>query len=567
MQRGQTDPAAEMVGRTVGNFRVTQILGVGGMGAVYRVEHLQLRKRAAIKILLPALSGHVALVERFFNEAQAVSSIEHPGVVEIYDFGHLADGSAYIVMELLDGESLASRLARLHRLPVDEIARLGAQIASTLAAAHARGIVHRDLKPDNLFVVPDSAVTGGERCKVLDFGIAKLTDETRESVKTRTGTIMGTPAYMAPEQCKGASNIDHRADIYALGCVLFHLACGRPPFVGREGAGEVMAAHIYEAAPPLRAFEPTIAPELEALVARMLSKSRDERPATMDEVADVLGRPGASANAVAPIAQTVLATPAPVPRSPSPTPARVAVPTTLGEASGASISAPNGGPRGRVAIAAAAVALAGVVAISLASSVGSDDAATPREVPIASAAPRDVAGAPAAAPRVERPPVSQPAVSRDAARPEPPANEGVAGGRIVSLLESFVRWADDHAGAGCPDGSDLGSLLEDSRDLVDPWGRPFVITCADQPAGQRIGVISAGPDGELRSEDDIHSWALGQQVTSIVAGSRWKASSHPGGSSGTRGRPKPSSSDKRDKSTEQSRPRDGQLDPSWGGQP
>jgi eukaryotic-like serine/threonine-protein kinase len=239
-----------MEGATIGQYRVTGVIGQGGMGAVYAAEHMLLGRPAAIKVLLPELSQNQAMVMRFFNEARAATAIRHPGIVEIYDFGWSPDGAAFIVMEHLQGETLARRMARgrFGWRPALAIVR---QIAGALSAAHAKGIVHRDLKPDNIFLVLDPEVPGGERIKLLDFGIAKLAGESAGGMSmTRTGAVMGTPTYMAPEQCRGVAT-DHRADLYALGCIAFELCGGRPPFVG-EGTGDVLAAHIHVPTPRAR---------------------------------------------------------------------------------------------------------------------------------------------------------------------------------------------------------------------------------------------------------------------------------------------------------------------------
>src|SRR4051794_24877107 len=167
------------------------------MGVVYRAEHTQLGRPAALKMLLPQLSSDAAIVQRFFNEARAASAIDHPGIVEIYDFGTHRDGSAYIVMALLKGESLEHRLSRAAQSPADTVT-IVAQVAGALAAAHEHGIVHRDLKPDNIFLVPNDMMPGGIQVKLLDFGIAKLAnDRSSGGFKTQTGALMGTPAYMS----------------------------------------------------------------------------------------------------------------------------------------------------------------------------------------------------------------------------------------------------------------------------------------------------------------------------------------------------------------------------------
>ncbi|MCL4228968.1 MAG: serine/threonine protein kinase [Myxococcales bacterium] len=282
-----------MIGETLGAYRVERELGRGGMGAVYAAAHTLLGRRAAIKVLLAELSKNEQIVQRFFNEARAASAIKHPSIVEIYDFGWADDGRAYIVMELMDGEPLASRLRRVGRLPVATALHLGRQIANALAAAHATGIVHRDLKPDNVFLVPDVEVAGGERVKLLDFGIAKLTGGLGGDIaRTRTGTVMGTPTYMSPEQCEGSREVDHRTDLYALGCMVFEMVSGRPPFHD-GGAGAIIAAHIMTPPPALRAVAPDAPVEVEALVARLLAKAPAERVASAAELAAELGRLGA----------------------------------------------------------------------------------------------------------------------------------------------------------------------------------------------------------------------------------------------------------------------------------
>jgi serine/threonine-protein kinase len=264
-----------MKGATIGQYRVTGLIGQGGMGAVYAAEHALLGRPAAIKVLLPDLSQKQDVVMRFFNEARAATAIRHPGIVEIYDFGWTPEGAAFIVMEHLQGETLSRRSARA-RLRWQAALSVLRQIAGALAAAHAKGIVHRDLKPDNIFMVLDPEVPGGERIKLLDFGIAKLAGDTSTTVNvTKTGAVMGTPTYMAPEQCRGVA-VDHRADLYALGCILFELCSGRPPFVG-EGTGDVLAAHIHVPPPSLASLFVDVPYAVEELIRQLLAKSPSQR--------------------------------------------------------------------------------------------------------------------------------------------------------------------------------------------------------------------------------------------------------------------------------------------------
>jgi len=258
------------------------------MGQVYLAQHQCIARHVAIKVLLFELSSNERVIECFFTEAQATSLIRHPGIVEVLDCDML-EGQAYIVMEYLEGESLAGYLARLGGKLDDApfaLAIVG-QVARAVGAAHATGIVHRDLKPDNVFL---SANRRDARVvpKVLDFGIAKVALDGVSS-QTRTGTVIGTPAYMSPEQCKGGKAVDGRSDIYSLGCILYEALCGRAPFV-REGMGEMIVAHVAEAPDDPRKLAPDLPAGLCALVLRMLAKSPDDRPASMDALSSEIGQ-------------------------------------------------------------------------------------------------------------------------------------------------------------------------------------------------------------------------------------------------------------------------------------
>ncbi|HEY6175421.1 MAG TPA: serine/threonine-protein kinase, partial [Kofleriaceae bacterium] len=267
-----------MLGQTLGNYNVVSRIGEGGMGAVYLARHVTLGRPAAIKVLHPSLSSNEDMVNRFFNEARAATAVRNPGIVEVFDFGILDDGSAYLVMEYLEGESLGARIRR-GRLPVAATMTIVRAISRALGAAHEQGIVHRDLKPDNVFLVPDPDQPSGERVKLLDFGIAKLAPIPGDISQTRTGVLMGTPTYMAPEQCRGAGSVDHRADLYALGCVAYQMMCGQPPFVS-DGAGDLIARHLYFAPQPLRSVRPEIPADVDDLVLWLLQKEPAARPAS-----------------------------------------------------------------------------------------------------------------------------------------------------------------------------------------------------------------------------------------------------------------------------------------------
>ena len=274
------------VGSLIGQYRIVRKLGAGGMGAVYLGEHILLGRRAAIKTLLPALSKNQEIAERFFNEARATSAISDPGVVQIFDFGYHVDGTAYIVLELLEGESLANRIDRLGQLSVGESLRVARQVAASLSVAHERGIVHRDLKPDNVFLIHDAEAQGGERTKILDFGICKLAQS--ETRITGSGVMVGTPVYMSPEQCRGDGHVDHRSDIYALGCVLFQMLTGRAPFE-HDAPGEFIVSHMREEPPVASSIVPALPPLVDEILMRCLAKSPDDRFQSMGALHTALG--------------------------------------------------------------------------------------------------------------------------------------------------------------------------------------------------------------------------------------------------------------------------------------
>ncbi len=272
------------VGKRIGNYRVLRKLGQGGMGAVYEAIQEEIGRRAAIKVLLPEFAKDTVSIQRFFNEARAVNIIHHPGLVGVFESGRLDDGAAFIVMEYLDGELLRARLTRLGALEQLTALNLGRQIASALAAAHQKGIIHRDLKPDNVMVIADPETVDGERVKIFDFGLAKLRSSSlppdavaNREFRTQSGMVLGTPTHMAPEQCRGASTVDGKADVYSLGVILFEMLVGHPPFVG-QSVGELISMHLRDKPPSLRKLDRTIPPGLADLVAAMLAKEPTQRP-------------------------------------------------------------------------------------------------------------------------------------------------------------------------------------------------------------------------------------------------------------------------------------------------
>lgn len=291
-------------GQRLGPYRIVRLLGEGGMGAVYEARQETLDRRVALKTLHSEYARHKDAVSRFFNEAKILSKLEHPSIVQVSDFGTAEDGTAYLVMEFLRGQSLGRRLATApgHLPPVTAL-QIAWQVADVLAVAHAQGVVHRDLKPDNLMLVADPVAPGGERVKVLDFGIAKLTDPLEAGgLKTDSLAIMGTPRYMSPEQCKGAGGVDAKTDVYSLGCVLYHMLAGQPPFVA-EGAGQIIGMHLFQTPAPLGTLNPRLPPQVTELVHRLLTKEKQARP-SMSGAADDIGRLLASMPGSAPVVRS-----------------------------------------------------------------------------------------------------------------------------------------------------------------------------------------------------------------------------------------------------------------------
>ncbi len=275
-----------MIGQQIGNYRLVKLLGSGGMGMVYEAVHDGIGGRAAIKVLRPEIALHKEATQRFFSEARAANLISHPGIVHIFDCGYAASGTAYLAMEFLEGESLRQRLERLRTLTVSEAIRIARQVASALHAAHQSGVIHRDLKPDNLMLVQDPELPGGERVKLLDFGVAKIAEGI--GAQTKTGAVMGTPAYMSPEQCRDAKLATDRSDVYSLGILLYQTLAGRPPFVG-EYVGDVLAMQMMQEPPPLSQFCPRLQRSVVEFVHRLLEKQPAMRPG-MAEVMKELQR-------------------------------------------------------------------------------------------------------------------------------------------------------------------------------------------------------------------------------------------------------------------------------------
>ena len=266
---------AELVPGT--RYRVVRRIGVGGMGSVYEVEHLELGKRFVLKALQSIFAERDDLVQRLRNEWRALGRLEHPNIVSVTDAGTTANRIPYYVMERLNGETLAARLRRDRKLPLEEALRIAAEVADGLGAAHRIGIVHRDVKPPNVFLV-----AGGAGAKLLDFGIAKVLDSKAQI--TGRGVTLGTPRYMSPEQATGGE-VDGRTDLYALGLLLFEMISGVGPFDDARDGDELFLSHVTKTPPPLSARAPGASKELIRLVAQLLEKKPSDRPSDASAVA------------------------------------------------------------------------------------------------------------------------------------------------------------------------------------------------------------------------------------------------------------------------------------------
>jgi len=273
-----TDP---LIGTMVGRWRIERVLGEGGMGRVYLAVQPVMGGRVAIKVLSESCSQDAELVDRFMVEARVVNVIRHENIVNVIDLSQLDDGRPYLVMECVSGVTLGE-LARRGPQPLGLVTKVVSEVLSALAAAHAHGVIHRDLKPGNVLVTAEG------HAKVLDFGIAKIQDSMRrvDSPHTRTGSIMGTPAYMSPEQVR-SGEVDGRADLYAAGVMMFEAITGNLPFP-ELGVYELMNAHVHSPVPSVREVRPDVSPALEAVIKRAMAKRADDRYQTATEMREAL---------------------------------------------------------------------------------------------------------------------------------------------------------------------------------------------------------------------------------------------------------------------------------------
>ncbi len=269
-----------------GKYEIVGVVGEGAWGLVLEGINVRIRRRVAIKILKAEYASRADMVSRFEREALASTHIESPHVVQVYDAGVLADGRPYLVMEFLTGDDLGTHIRLTERLPIFTAVDLCAQVARGLAAAHAAGVFHRDMKPTNIVIARTKS--GREVAKIVDFGISKLLDVSKPHVShTQTGTVLGSPVYMSPEQARGSKATDHRSDLYSLGVVLFECLTGQPPHDG-ESFNALLFKIALEPAPSVRSKRPEIDEELDDIVRRLLAKQPADRVQSATELEGLL---------------------------------------------------------------------------------------------------------------------------------------------------------------------------------------------------------------------------------------------------------------------------------------
>jgi predicted Ser/Thr protein kinase len=448
-----------LIGQLVdGRYRVESVLGKGGMGLVYRAKHQVLGKLLALKVLKPEVSKDGEVMERFRREAQAASAIGSPHICDVSDFGMLPDGSTYFVMEYLDGPSLTAAMKDERPLAMERVVNIARQLCDALGAAHARGIVHRDLKPDNVHLVP----RGKERdfVKVLDFGIAKVGGAAENKKLTQAGQIFGTPHYMSPEQCSGR-DVDQRTDVYALGVMLYEMACGHVPFDSDSLMG-VLTKHVYELPLPPHESQADVPAGLEAVILKCLAKRPDERYASMAELRAELDHlaQGTTPAAVREQLERAMAQTPPSPAFSAPAP--IALPARPEPAR----------KRGWI-VAPLALLLLGVIAMAI-------GFAWPREQP------REETPVRRPVPIVNVVPDPEPPVIAPVPDPEPPAPQ----------LERAISISSDPAGALVYDAT--GALLGNAPlDLPRPAEGELAVYRLAMPgyAEQQITLSSRTSDG------------------------------------------------------------------------
>jgi len=407
--KGSAERPEDRIGSVLGSYRIAELLGRGGMGFVYKAEHVKLGRPVALKLLRADYARRRDSVARFVREAQAVNRIRHRNIVDVPDIIELDDGTTFIVMELLEGKSLGKWAKAGFSVP--RALALLVQICDGLGAAHAVGIVHRDLKPDNVIVVPTG--DGAELIKLLDFGVAKLLNQEDEDIGlvTQAGSVIGTPAYMSPEQAGGAT-VDVRSDIYSLGAIMYELFCGQPMFKGRS-FGEFVRKHLNEAPVPPRQTPAgaEIDERLEHVILRCLEKEPARRYRTIGDLRDdllhLLGGIDTQVGVVRELAATdslsskdlLVSSGRNAPNAPLPSSLRTPMPLPAAIAS----------PRARRWPWLAGIVVAGAAAAATLIALSGD--APPRPAPLPRAAPPTLAVEPLAAPAPAHPAAPAPVVA------------------------------------------------------------------------------------------------------------------------------------------------------------
>jgi serine/threonine protein kinase len=546
----ERDPDDERIGTVIdGRYRLDELVGRGGMGVVYKAEHVAIRRTVALKLLHSSLAGIPELRSRFEREAFAIGKIEHPNCVNVSDFGSLDDGSLYLVMEYLEGRSLGEVLEREHHLRPRRALRILRHVLTGLAHAHAHGIVHRDIKPDNVVLT----IQGNEEiAKILDFGIAKVLggDARDEDVKlTQAGVAFGTPVYMSPEQALG-NPVDGRADLYAASVMAFEMLTGRPPFFSDDKL-EVMSMHTTREVPPMREIlegagypGASVPPAVEALIVRGLAKRPIDRWATAeayvaaldevlldlaleatpdtpvpevtspDEVRTHTGWTG-SHPLVTTTGSSMIRTPGQVGAA-KPAESLLSMPVELvSRKTPAGAKAKRSGTRRMLVIFAGGAAVAVIAAVAIVMGLGGsggDEGAGPATSPVASRAKQALEhGDPASAIRTLE--AQKDKIARDPSAQLELGHAYAAKSDNAHAIEAYKRAIALDAAAGLDPRlrANLRAITEDKSDVAAAMAAfdLAITTLHDDGARDRLIAMASGQDLRLRAEAEKKARALG----------------------------------------------------------